>query len=539
MNETNEKRNYQHWHKMTRVAVLGIILLAAAKHCYGHTIRKNRKTIITNNNDIFLGHTVTALAKTKKGKKTAELNCVVKHKKSPSPKGKAASPTISPAPTSSTSTPTKSGKGVKGEYCPTIISACSLLETEQAEFGTFQFVVDLKLAITSPIEEVLLKLQNYLGEELSQELAACVDFDVRRRLQENTIMKLDLDVTQDTTTPCVETTTTGTCVNVDVNMKVTHDDGNANAILTSISQAIQDRCDSIKGLEGIVDTFDPCPFSITGVGEGSTGGDSTTDEGDSSTEDKDGSGSDTEGGDGSVGSGSGGDATGGEDGDSSIGSGGDTTDSEGEEGSSGGSGTDGDGSSTEGEDSGIEEEDGGDGSGGIAAIVTTRDSEEGVQPGGYITISVAAALLLLMLLFVVRRRREYEAATRHKYLIDEIDEDETETYLKDSDADSQDQQDRQVHVVGEADSVFSGWSGFTGDRQRDNGGLLYPDKYGGSMDNSFLNQDVHKCASATCELCERKRRAGIQFVPSKMPSHSSTVPNDAPRHYMTGDTVTL
>ena len=588
---------------MTPFAVLAIILLSlVTEHCSAHTIRKYRKTVVTDNNDIFSSHIATALPTSAKGKKTNELKCVVKHKKQPTTKIRTLYPTISPAPTPSTYAPSskssKGGKGAKGEYCPTIISACSLWETEQAEFGSFQFVLDLKLAIEEPIVDVMSKLQEYLVEELNEELAACDEFDVRRRIQENAIMKLDLNVTQDTTTPCVEATTTGTCVNVDVNMRVTHDEGNANVIRTSIFQAVQARCDDIKDIQGIVDTFDPCPYlSITGGDDGNTGGDSTTGGGDGT----DGSGGVTTGGSGNGdgenssgggdptgGSGSGngensgggggdstggsgtengensgggvGDSTGGsgtENGENSGGSGGDTTgdsgtgegensggsggdavDSDDGNGSSTGSGIDGDGSSNDGGDSGTDgsEEDGG--GGGVAAIGTNRESEEGVQTGGYISISVAAALLLLMLLFVVRRRHDYDSAMKHKHFIDEFEEDETETYLKDSDADSHDQQDRQVHVVGEADSVFSGWSGFTGDRRRDNEGL-YPDQYGGSLDDSFLNQDVHKCSSATCELCEQKRRAGIQFVPAKMPGHSSYMSTDYPRHYMMGDTVNL
>eukprot|EP00977_Amphora_coffeiformis_P028857 scaffold37572_cov176-Amphora_coffeaeformis.AAC.2 len=610
---------------MTRFAILGMIVVSLVTgQSSAHTIRKNRKTIVSDNTDIFYSHTATVLPSSKKSKKTKELKCVVKHKKAPI---QTARPTISPAPTSSTRAPSsKGGKGSKGEYCPTIISACSLLEMGQAEFGSFQYVLDLKLAIEdqSEIGDVMLKLEDFLEEELNRELAACVDFDVRRRMQENTIMKLDLDVAQDTTTPCVEATTRGTCVNVDVKMKVTHDEGNTNAIRTSIFQAVRDRCDGIKELEGIVETFDPCPYlSITGGEEGNTDGDSTTNGGGSTTGGGDGtdsgggattggsgtdgnnsggSGGVTTGGSGAGGgnntggsggvstggsgaggdnnsSGSGGDATGGigtgdenntggtggdatggsssgggentgdtggdttggsssGGGDNTDGTGGDVSGSDGGTGSTG-SETDGDGSSTEGGNSGSDGDDE-DGGGGIAAIATTRESEEGVQTGGYISISVAAALLLLMLLFVVRRRSVYESAMKHKQFIDEVDECETDTYLKDSDIDSQDQQNRQVHVVGEADSVFSGWSGYTTSREtrRDNGGL-HPDQYGGSMDDSFLKQDVHKCASATCELCEQKRRAGIQFVPAKMPGHSSYVATDSPRHYMMEDTVTL
>lgn len=526
---------------------------------HAHTIRKQRKTIVS---DIFVPSDAAAAAiattQTTKKKKSKELNCVVKHKKQG--KGKSSVVSIpSPAP-SRTYAPTKSSKGSKGSYCPTIVSACSLMEMEQAEFGTFDYVVDLKLAIDKPVADVVDTLQTYLQDALSVELAACVDFDVRRRrrLQDSSIMKLELTATEDTDAACPETFTDASCANVDVAMKVTHDEGDADVIRNTLLQAVKNRCADIQALDGIVDTFDPCPFiSITGaagnggtsdvtgdgseenaIGEGSGEGDgSSTGEGTSGSDGGSSAGGGTSGSDGGSSTGGG---TSGSDGTGSSGSDNSGADS-GEDGTTtdGGDGTSGATSGTNGSNG----EDGEDGNGddkGIAMVVQTQSTEERVKTPGYIAMGAAVGIILLLLLLVARRRREYYAATKHKHFVGEEDDD-TETYLKDSDEDSFEQTEhRTAHIVGEADSVFSGWSGFTKDQRRGNEGL-YPEGYNDSLDESYENQDVHQCSSATCELCERKRRAGVtglQFVPASMPSHSSNGHNET-RHYMTEDTVAL
>lgn len=564
---------------MTRFDFLvGLSLLVL---CQGHTIRKHRKTIISNKS-VFVSEPPEVLSRAKKAKKSPDLDCIVKHakkkKSSSSLKGKASTFHPSPAPTSSTLAPTKSGKGAKGEYCPTMVSACSLLEMEEAEFETFDYVLDMKLAITESASEVMETLEEYLQEELGQELSACIEFDVRRRrrLQDTAIMKVDLDVTEDTTTPCTETLPiTETCINVDVSIQVTHDEGDAAVIQDSLLQAVKDRCEAIKDLEGISDTFDPCPYiAITGGSEEGASGGNGDGTGDSSGMDGGSDGSsgtgDSEGDDGADGDGvsneDGGDNSGSDGSESSPGddnnengedgTGADGGDGTGEGSSAGddgagenvdgddGTGDDGTGDgSTQGDDgttSGGDSDDGsdedGNGGGTIASVVDSRSSEQRVETRGFVVIGVSALLILLLLLVAARRRHKYISATKHKHFIDEIDD--TDTYLKDSDEDSQENRERQVHVVGEADSVFSGWSGYTADRRQQNNGL-YPEQNGGSLDESYLHQDVHNCASATCELCEQKRRAGIQFVPSSMPSHSSVVSTNVARHYMSDDTVAL
>jgi hypothetical protein len=84
---------------------------------------------------------------------------------------------------------------------------------------------------------------------------------------------------------------------------------------------------------------------------------------------------------------------------------------------------------------------------------------------------------------------------------------------------------RNVHVVGETDSLYSGWTGYT--------------KNGRSgEDADGYNGDVHKCSSATCEVCEQRRQQGVQFIPTSIPMRLQ-LPYDTEREYIADDTVQL
>jgi hypothetical protein len=79
---------------------------------------------------------------------------------------------------------------------------------------------------------------------------------------------------------------------------------------------------------------------------------------------------------------------------------------------------------------------------------------------------------------------------------------------------------------------------------------MYPE---GRTENMVLgirdiHHDVHKCASATCNLCEARRRNGLTFLPASGPAGQrppNLVPNttpmteDASRSYGVDDTVEL
>jgi hypothetical protein len=65
---------------------------------------------------------------------------------------------------------------------------------------------------------------------------------------------------------------------------------------------------------------------------------------------------------------------------------------------------------------------------------------------------------------------------------------------------------------------------------------MYPAGRGEGMllGNRTMNQDVHKCSSATCELCDR-RNGGVQFLPT-----SGSLPKvEEHRTYESDDMVAL
>lgn len=141
----------------------------------------------------------------------------------------------------------------------------------------------------------------------------------------------------------------------------------------------------------------------------------------------------------------------------------------------------------------------------------------------------AGGLALILLLVLLVRRTQSDEEVSHLKLDDEGDE----TFIREFDASSGgsvNYETRNVHVVGEADSIFSGWTGYT---PNDKNGI---EVMGGL--NPHEKGDVHFCSSATCEVCERKRQQGIQFIPTGK-SAPPQIPSDASRQYLSNDTVEL
>lgn len=141
----------------------------------------------------------------------------------------------------------------------------------------------------------------------------------------------------------------------------------------------------------------------------------------------------------------------------------------------------------------------------------------------------AGGLALILLLVLLVRRTQNEDEVSHLKLDDEGDE----TFVREFDSasgGSENYETRNVHVVGEADSIFSGWTGYTpaGKNGVEVIGGLNPHEKG----------DVHYCSSATCEVCEQRRQQGIQFIPTSQPSRPQ-IPSDASRQYVSNDTVEL
>ena len=146
-----------------------------------------------------------------------------------------------------------------------------------------------------------------------------------------------------------------------------------------------------------------------------------------------------------------------------------------------------------------------------------------IGPGGYMGIAAAALFLVLAVLMIARRKRRDEMV-KHIELADDDD-----TYLRDIEGESNGSSpDRLARVVGDDDSAWTGGSH-----------LGAMDGYFSNMESRPSHQDVHVCSSATCEVCERSRQAGVQFIPSATNMAHPPMPPHSPREYTAGDTVAL
>lgn len=164
----------------------------------------------------------------------------------------------------------------------------------------------------------------------------------------------------------------------------------------------------------------------------------------------------------------------------------------------------------------------------VAGLESQGKEKDSMRAGGYLAIA-ATALLLMFLLFAAGRRRRTHVYMGHKQLDDDFEEDDT--YLKDETSNG-DSPRSLSHVVDETDgSMMSGF-------------VISPQNLGSPYDRAPRShtRDVHVCSSATCDMCERRRQSGLQFVPTGMPSHSyysSNLPRETTRRYVSEDTVNL
>lgn len=182
--------------------------------------------------------------------------------------------------------------------------------------------------------------------------------------------------------------------------------------------------------------------------------------------------------------------------------------------------------------------------------VLQEPDDKGLGAGGFVAVAGTGLILILFLLLFVRRRHSDEYSLKHRQLED-MDMDDDDTYLKDIDGDTNTSppgsvyDNRNTYIVGEDESIMTGWTGNNGNstlggddnydpglqRQRP----LYEDY---DLAGVYGHRDVHQCSSAMCNVCERQRRSGLQFIPSGMPSHSS-LPDNVTRTYHSSDTVQL
>jgi len=172
----------------------------------------------------------------------------------------------------------------------------------------------------------------------------------------------------------------------------------------------------------------------------------------------------------------------------------------------------------------------------------TQQQRKGLKAAPFIISATGFLAVLLLLVLFVRRRNRYDQEEVSHLKLDESNEDDT--YYNESDGHSVDRNDyntRDIHIVGEGDSVISHWTGYTGNSRKTS-----HDNYEVSYTRSGLMKghctDVHPCSSATCDICAESRKNGVNFVKTgvtALPARTHSLPSDASREYITEDTVEL
>lgn len=152
--------------------------------------------------------------------------------------------------------------------------------------------------------------------------------------------------------------------------------------------------------------------------------------------------------------------------------------------------------------------------------------DDSVNVATVIGATAGGLAFLLLIVLLARRRTDADEVSHLK-----LNEDGEDTFIREFEttgsnpSGEEGYETRNVHVVGEADSIFSGWTGYT--------------QHGKSGEETDVPEsNVHKCSSATCEVCEARRQQGIQFIPTRSPTRPQ-IPSDASREYLADDTVEL
>lgn len=164
----------------------------------------------------------------------------------------------------------------------------------------------------------------------------------------------------------------------------------------------------------------------------------------------------------------------------------------------------------------------------VAKAISGGDAVEEESDTKTIIAATAGVLGLLMLLMFLAKRNKGDDNMSHLKF-----EEDDDTFVREFEENSDKR--RAAHVVGESDSVMSGWTGHSMD-----------DEYSqNSNDDGKLGHtkgDVHMCSSATCEVCERKRQQGVIFIKTSTPptpKRPDAIPNNATRDYVAEDVVAL
>jgi hypothetical protein len=394
-----------------------------------------------------------------------------------------------------------------------------------------RFLVDFVLVTTAEdTEAVLQRLETFLQTNVAPLMANCtVTIEQRRRerlrglqeLKAAVIENVVFDVTQDRNAgkyccrlqvpasailtdsfPDSCTVNDGSCITALAVADIYHTDGNATRFASQLLESILIFCDAIGQIMGIEQTYNPC-LDLS-IDRDETGDIDVTGESPDSGE--------TE-----------------------------------------GTGSDGNG----------DQPDKMDDSGAVGAVRSQPTDEKSLRGGGVVGILAAGVLMtLLMIAAASRQRRRHREAQSLKHQPLEEDLEDT-VYTKDwsegSPAPPSPARDSSgdgnstvateqprfatqvVYGEGEDDSEYSPQST---DVYRNLERSLQELSAHSAIESSLSIHpfsDVHKCSSATCEICEQQRRSGVQFVPAvnpiKMPYHQSEV---APqREYDLQNTVEL
>lgn len=174
----------------------------------------------------------------------------------------------------------------------------------------------------------------------------------------------------------------------------------------------------------------------------------------------------------------------------------------------------------------------------VAAVATDSDNtnQNGISTPAVLIVAGAGLALLLLLILAARRHRRDVAPLQHKALEDDGPDDD-ETYLRDIDAASDDSRawdTRLAHVVGEDNSVVSDWTGYTNHLE-----TLRQKRRSERALGLKEHGDVHQCSSATCEMCETRRQAGIKAGLQFVPTSSMSIHEVGSRDYAHDDTVDM
>ena len=190
--------------------------------------------------------------------------------------------------------------------------------------------------------------------------------------------------------------------------------------------------------------------------------------------------------------------------------------------------------------------------------------KSGVSPGGVSAIATASMIAIILLILFARKKQETRQQKHHDlngyddriYLKTDYDGIESlATTAENSDS----RQATHVYTGGENDSVLSGWSLDYSAHRLEEGPRFRTfeaqevrldqhernnyDRHDEPSDEEDEDQHaephIHMCSSPTCEACDQRRTAGLQFRPRSMPSHGSSIPPNATRNYLEGNTVQL